>query len=68
MRAYFPVEEADVTEGNCSSEAREGDYQCSTQSLVETRHYDRIVSYAANSDSPYPGRPGSGAKIARGRA
>src|SRR6185503_13828638 len=36
-------------------DAREGDYQCSTQNLKETRQFDRIVAYAANSDSLWPG-------------
>jgi thiol-activated cytolysin len=52
---YLPVEPAQVTEGDRSAEAREGDYQCTTQNLAETRQYDRIVAYAANSDSLYPG-------------
>jgi thiol-activated cytolysin len=52
---YLPVESAAVTEGNRSAEAREGDYQCTTQNLQETRQFDRIVAYAANSDSLYPG-------------
>lgn len=52
---YLPVADAAVEEGQRSGEAREGDYQCVTQNLQETRQYDRIVAYAANSDSLYPG-------------
>ena len=52
---YLPVEPAVVDAGSISAETREGDYQCTTQNLKETRQYDRIVAYAANSDSLYPG-------------
>ena len=52
---YLPVADAQVAEGTRSAEAREGDYTCTTQNLQETRQYDRIVAYAANSDSLYPG-------------
>jgi thiol-activated cytolysin len=52
---YLPVEPAKVDQGARTPEGREGDYQCSTQNLQETRQYDRIVAYAANSDSLYPG-------------
>jgi thiol-activated cytolysin len=52
---YLPVEPPSVTEGERSPDRREGDYACSAQSLHETRQYDRIVAYAANSDVMYPG-------------
>jgi thiol-activated cytolysin len=52
---YLPVDAAVVTEGTPSAPAPEGDYSCTTQDLKETRQYDRIVAYAANSDSLYPG-------------
>ncbi|MBA3456514.1 MAG: thiol-activated cytolysin family protein [Deltaproteobacteria bacterium] len=52
---YLPVAAAEVQEGAQSAEASEGDYSCTTQNLKETRQYDRIVAYAANSDSMYPG-------------
>ena len=52
---YLPVEPAQVATGQRTADAREGDYQCSTQNLKETRQFDRIVAYAANSDSLYPG-------------
>lgn len=52
---YLPVDDAQVQSGTISAEAREGDYQCVKQNLKETRQFDRIVAYAANSDSLYPG-------------
>lgn len=52
---YLPVENPQVAEGARSAEQREGDYSCTTQNLQETRQFDRIVAYAANSDSLYPG-------------
>jgi thiol-activated cytolysin len=52
---YLPVDPVQIEAGANSPEAREGDYQCTTQNLRETRQYDRIVAYAANSDSLYPG-------------
>jgi len=52
---YLAVEAAAVAEGTPSAAAPEGDYSCTTQDLKETRQYDRIVAYAANSDSMYPG-------------
>lgn len=52
---YLPTEEPGVAEGDRSQPSREGDYQCVTQNLAETRQYDRIVAYAANSDSLWPG-------------
>jgi thiol-activated cytolysin len=52
---YLPVDPAQVVQGTRSSDSRDGDYSCSTQNLKETRQYDRIVAYAANSDSLWPG-------------
>jgi thiol-activated cytolysin len=52
---YLPVQKSVVEQGNRSSETRDGDYSCTTQNLRETRQYDRIVAYAANSDSLWPG-------------
>ncbi|HSR98626.1 MAG TPA: thiol-activated cytolysin family protein [Kofleriaceae bacterium] len=52
---YLPVDAPSVTEGTASAMQREGDYACTTQQLKETRQYDRIVAYAVNSDSLYPG-------------
>jgi thiol-activated cytolysin len=52
---YLPVQSAVIEQGNRSAATRDGDYSCSTQNLRETRQYDRIVAYAANSDSLWPG-------------
>jgi thiol-activated cytolysin len=52
---YLPVAPAKVDQGTASAAAREGDYSCTRQNLQETRQYDRIVAYAANSDSMFPG-------------
>ena len=52
---YLPVDPAQVVTGQQSSPQRDGDYQCTTTNLKETRQYDEIVAYAANSDSLYPG-------------
>src|SRR5262249_23447232 len=52
---YLAVDAADVQMGDPSPAQSDGDYSCTTQNLKETRQYDRIVAYAANSDSTYPG-------------
>jgi thiol-activated cytolysin len=52
---YLPVDPPQVVQGSASAAERDGDYQCTTQNLKETRNYDEIVAYAANSDSLYPG-------------
>jgi thiol-activated cytolysin len=52
---YLAVDAAAVTTGTPSPAQPDGDYSCTTQNLKETRQYDRIVAYAANSDSMYPG-------------
>src|SRR4051794_21421527 len=52
---YLPVAPAQVDQGARSADKREGDYSCSTQNLKETRQFDKIVAYAANSDSMFPG-------------
>lgn len=52
---YLAVAQPSVSEGTPSPEQREGDYSCSRQNLQETRQFDRVVAYAANSDSLYPG-------------
>jgi thiol-activated cytolysin len=49
------VEEPNVQAGPTSSAQREGDFSCTTTDLVETRNYDRLVAYSANSDSLWPG-------------
>jgi thiol-activated cytolysin len=52
---YLPVDPPQVVQGSASAAQVDGDYSCTTQNLKETRNYDEIVAYAANSDSLYPG-------------
>lgn len=52
---YLAVDAAAVDQGSPSGAQIDGDYSCTTQNLKETRQFDRIVAYAANSDSMYPG-------------
>src|SRR5262245_19317370 len=52
---YLPVEPAQVTPGAQGATTRDGDYSCTTENFRETRALDRIVAYAANSDSLWPG-------------
>ncbi|MBI4511509.1 MAG: thiol-activated cytolysin family protein [Deltaproteobacteria bacterium] len=42
-------------EGPMKDPTREGDYSCTTQDFKETRQYDRIVAFAANSEHLWPG-------------
>jgi thiol-activated cytolysin len=51
----LPVSEARMTEGQPTMPAREGDYQCTTTNLQETRQYDKLVALSANSESLWPG-------------
>jgi thiol-activated cytolysin len=51
----LPTAEPQITEGPRSPEVRDGDYSCSSQSLSETRQYDRIIAFQANSESMWPG-------------
>jgi hypothetical protein len=52
---YLPVEQSQVVAGTTTLPQRDGEYSCTTENLKETRQYDRIVAYAANSDSLWPG-------------
>jgi thiol-activated cytolysin len=52
---YLPVTPTGVEQGQTGDPQRDGDYQCTTQDMSETRQYDRVVAYAANSDSLFPG-------------
>ncbi len=52
---HLPVEPPQVLLGAPSDARRDGDYSCTTENLKETRQFDRIVAYAANSDSLWPG-------------
>src|SRR5215470_5945766 len=52
---YLPVAATSIDEGTPSPPQPDGDYSCTTQNVKETQQYDRVVAYAANSDSLYPG-------------
>ena len=63
---YLPVDPAQVVQGGASPAQRDGDYSCTTESLQETRQFDRIIAYAANSDSLWPGAIVSGDSVGSG--
>ena len=63
---YLPVDPPQVVQGSASAAERDGDYSCTTQNLKETRNYDEIGAYAANSDSLYPGALVSAASVLSG--
>ncbi len=46
---------AEVLEGIPSQPATSGDYQCSTTNLLETKQFSKIVAFANNSGTLYPG-------------
>ena len=60
---YLPTQPPGIDQHASAGPVREGDYQCVTQNLTETRQFDRIVAYAANSDSLWPGAIVAGASI-----
>lgn len=51
----LPVDPPGMTAGPKSEPARDGDYSCTTQDLAETRQFDKIVAFAANSETLWPG-------------
>ncbi|NNC74813.1 MAG: hypothetical protein HKN93_04800, partial [Acidimicrobiia bacterium] len=51
----FATSEPAVDAGERSAAEPDGDFSCTTTNYSETRQYDRIVAYAANSDSLWPG-------------
>jgi len=63
---YLPTSAPGVEEGDRSAAGREGDYQCVRQNLSETRQFDRIVAYAANSESLWPGAIVAGESVYAG--
>ncbi len=62
----LPTTPPGVAEGPSSGPQQEGDYQCISQNLSETRQFDRIVAYAANSDSLWPGAIVAGESVYSG--
>ncbi|HKA90569.1 MAG TPA: thiol-activated cytolysin family protein [Haliangiales bacterium] len=53
--AALRVDPPGLTQGPKSDPARDGDYSCTTQNLAETRQFDKVVAFAANSESLWPG-------------
>lgn len=51
----LPADDPQVVEGERTAPEREGDYSCTRQNLSETRQHDKIVAYAANSETLWPG-------------
>ena len=52
---YLPADEPLVEQSGIGAAASEGDYSCTSENLSETRQYDRIVAYGANTESLWPG-------------
>ena len=44
-----------LTENGSTEPQADGDYMCSTENLLETQQFDKIVAFAANSGSMWPG-------------
>lgn len=62
----LPVADEQVEEGTATAAVQEGDYSCSRQNFRETRQYDKLVAYAANSESLWPGAIVAGDSIYEG--
>ncbi|MBL4686043.1 MAG: thiol-activated cytolysin family protein [Nannocystaceae bacterium] len=55
-----------LVEGEASEPASNGDYMCSTTNLAETKQFDKIVAFASNSGTLFPGAIIAGESIADG--
>lgn len=53
--SFLPFEEPSRVEGEPTEPVRDGDYSCHTRDVAETRAFDEVVAYAANSGSLWPG-------------
>ena len=62
----LPTGEASRVEGEPGPAAREGDYQCVTRPVTETRQHEDLVAFAANSEAMWPGAIVRGDSIASG--
>jgi thiol-activated cytolysin len=51
----LPIVPEDRRQLGSGSTAHEGDYDCIETDMSETRQYDRVVAYAANTESLWPG-------------
>ncbi len=63
---YLPASPPSVNQGATTDAAVQGDYQCVSENLQETRQYDKIVAYAANSDGLWPGAMVAGDSVYSG--
>ena len=64
---YFPTEDAKAkTAVGDAAEDPEGEYVCTTQRFSETGQFDKIVAYAANSESLWPGAIVGGDSVVSG--
>ena len=59
-----PAEE--LIEGEVTPATASGDYTCSEQNLSETKQFDKVVAFAANSGTLYPGALVGGESIQTG--
>ena len=60
------VEPASMTQGDATTDEITGAYHCIAAPVEETRQYDEIVAYAANSESLWPGAIVAGNSIESG--
>ena len=60
------VEEPQMVQGAITNDETLGAYHCTIAPVAETRQYDEIVAYAANSESLWPGAMVQGDSIASG--
>ena len=52
---YLPAEDPNLQQTGAGGANGEGDYSCTSENLSETRQYDKIVAYGANTESLWPG-------------
>ncbi|MEM6295102.1 MAG: thiol-activated cytolysin family protein [Myxococcota bacterium] len=57
---------SEVEEGIATAPAENGDYMCTTTNLLETKQFDKIVAFAANSGTLFPGAMVGGNSISDG--
>jgi thiol-activated cytolysin len=63
----FAVTPAGQTRSALSSPQDDDDFSCAYQDVAETKHYDRLVAYSANSDSLWPGAMIDGRSLTTGQ-
>ncbi len=62
----LPADPPSRTESEASPASRQGDYQCVTRMVTETRQHEDLVAFAANSEAMWPGAIIRGDSIASG--